>query len=162
MSSHTCYSAAGAFGIYVDDDGKILGTAVNWSFFWKTENHRAKQNAIDWLSQYPMPLLFAPVDVPGSLSCTVIGTGRPNQGQDLIVSFREKNSVIDSATTALARSIQGCLVPEATYHGKICGLHIYSMSHLQRISSLEALGTKAELTPEAEASHTCYAKHLAR
>ncbi|CRG83349.1 hypothetical protein PISL3812_00700 [Talaromyces islandicus] len=37
------------------------------------------------------------VDVPGSLSYTVIGTGRPNQSQDLIISSREQQSTIDYA-----------------------------------------------------------------
>lgn len=106
------------------------------------------------------------VDVPGSLSYTVIGTGGPDQAQDLIISFREEGSTIDKATIALARSIHGHLVPETTYHGQMPGadppLHIYTLSCLRGVPSLNALSDEAELDLEEEATHICYVKHLAR
>lgn len=106
------------------------------------------------------------VDVPGSLSYTVVGTGRPDQAPDLVISFRQEHSIIDGATIALARSIHGSLVPEATYHGQMTGadpaLHIYTMPYLRGVPCLNALSCEAELDPESEARHICYIKHLAR
>lgn len=102
----------------------------------------------------------------GSLSYPVIGTGRRDQAQDLVISFRQESSTIDEATIALARSIHASFVPEATYHGQMAGsdppLHIYTMPHLRGVPSLNALGSNADLDPKSEARHICYIKHLAR
>lgn len=62
-----------------------------------------------------------PVDIPGSLSYTVVCTGRQEQQQDLIVSFRELEAGLDGDMVKLAKEIHGCLVPEATHHGMMSG-----------------------------------------
>lgn len=108
-----------------------------------------------------------PVDIPGSLSYTVVGTGRSSEGSDLVISFREERSTLDDAIIELARSIHGCqLVPEVTYHGQMTAadppLHIYTMSYLRGIPPLAALGSKAELSPRDVARHICHIKSLAR
>jgi hypothetical protein len=80
------------------------------------------------------------VAVPGSLSYTVLCTGRPDKQQDLIVSFRESQSTLDQDVIKLAKSIHGALVTEATSHGKMAGanppLHIYMMPSLSARNSL--------------------------
>ncbi|KAJ5939208.1 hypothetical protein N7466_002342 [Penicillium verhagenii] len=107
------------------------------------------------------------VDTPGSLSYTVrcIGQSNNNDTQDLIVSFRNLESMIDADLVLLAKSIHGALVPKATYHGQMSGasppLHIYTMPCLPGISCLETLSDETVLNPEDEFRHTCYVKHLA-
>ncbi|KAH6700695.1 hypothetical protein BKA61DRAFT_208000 [Leptodontidium sp. MPI-SDFR-AT-0119] len=107
-----------------------------------------------------------PVDIPGSLSYTVVCTGCQEQQQDLIVSFRDSEARLDGGMVKLAKEIHGCLVPEATYHGMMSGadppLAIYAMHCLPGISCLEALGCQVEMNSQDEARHVCYVKHLAR
>lgn len=107
-----------------------------------------------------------PVDIPGSLSYTVVCSGCQEQQQDLIVSFRDSEARLDGDMVKLGKEIHGCLVPEATYHGMMSGadplLAIYSMPCLPGISCLEALGCQVEMNSQDEARHVCYVKHLAR
>lgn len=62
-----------------------------------------------------------PVDVPGSLSYTVICTTAHTQEQQdedaIVVSFRQLESVLDKPIIDLAKATHGCLVPETTNHG---------------------------------------------
>ncbi|OJJ68394.1 hypothetical protein ASPBRDRAFT_198831 [Aspergillus brasiliensis CBS 101740] len=106
------------------------------------------------------------VAIPGSLSYTVICTDIPDERRDLIVSFRESNSTLDQAVIALAKSIHGMLVPEATFYGKLPGsdppLLVYTMTRLPGTPCLEAFSTETELSPQEEARHICFVKHLAR
>lgn len=110
--------------------------------------------------------LVQAVQAPGSLSYTVICIGCRDQQQNMIVSFRNPGSMLGQEVIQLAKSVHGVLVPEAIYHGPMTDahppLHIYTMPYLPGISCLEALSAKAELSPDEEARHRCYVKHLAR
>jgi hypothetical protein len=107
-----------------------------------------------------------PVDIPGSLSYTVVCTGRQEGQPGLIVSFRESESGLDSDMVRLATEIHGSLVPEVTPYGMMKGadppLAIYAMTYLPGIPCLEALSHSGEMDSEDEARHSCYVKHLAR
>ncbi|GLA65750.1 hypothetical protein AtubIFM54640_007943 [Aspergillus tubingensis] len=59
------------------------------------------------------------VDIPGSLSYTVLCTDSSDERPDLIVSFRQPESALGQTVIELARFIHGDLVPEATFHGKL-------------------------------------------
>ncbi|KAF4439742.1 Mus38-like protein [Fusarium austroafricanum] len=106
-----------------------------------------------------------PVDSPGSMSHTVICSGRP-EPQDLIVSFREPGARLDEEMVTLAKEIHGDLVPVSTCHGNVEGadppLSIYSMPYLRGSSYIEVLAFQVEIDPEEEAKHGVFVKHLAR
>ncbi|KAM5347022.1 hypothetical protein ACJ41O_010027 [Fusarium nematophilum] len=108
----------------------------------------------------------SPVDSPGSMSYTVICSGRPGPQQDLIVSFREPGAMLDEETVKLAREIHGDLVPESTCHGNMEGadppLSIYSMPYLRGSSCIEVLAFQVGMDPDDEAKHGVFVKHLAR
>ncbi|QUC16053.1 uncharacterized protein UV8b_00294 [Ustilaginoidea virens] len=79
-----------------------------------------------------------PVDSPGSMSYTVICSGRPEPQQDLI----------------------------STCHGDVeeadPPLSIYSIPYLRGSSCTEVLAFQVEMDPEEEAKHGVFVKHLAR
>ena len=106
-----------------------------------------------------------PVDVPGSLSYTVICTGRGDKG-DVVVSFRESDSQLDESKVALARAIHGDLVPHATSHGTVSGsdppLIIYTMPLLPGEACLEVLSCEADMKPGEAEKHIHFVQHLAR
>lgn len=107
-----------------------------------------------------------PVNIPGSLSYTVVCTGRQIQQKDIIVSFREAGSELDSDIIQRAREIHGSLVPEVKYHGMMSGaeppLAIYAMSYLPGIPCLDALSCVSQMDSQDKARHVCYIKHLAK
>ena len=107
-----------------------------------------------------------PVDIPGSLSYTVVCTSCREQQWDLVVSFRESEARLDGDLVNLAKEVHGCLVPEATYHGMMNGadppLAIYAMPRLTGVSCLEVLSCQVEMNSLDEARHGCYIRHLAR
>ncbi|KAJ4323826.1 hypothetical protein N0V84_004172 [Fusarium piperis] len=108
----------------------------------------------------------SPVDSPGSMSYTVICSGRPGLQQDLIVSFREPEAMLDEQVVKLAKEIHGELMPESTFHGSVEGsdppLSIYSMPYLRGSSCVEVLAFQVEMDPDEEAKHQVFVKHLAQ
>lgn len=109
-----------------------------------------------------------PVDVPGSLSYTVICTRTQEQQREeaIVVSLRHSESGLDKGIVELAQEIHGCLVPQTTNHGIMSGsdppLGIYTMPLLPGVACLEALSYQAEMDPDEEAKHICFMTHLAR
>ncbi|KAJ5246658.1 hypothetical protein N7468_001641 [Penicillium chermesinum] len=111
-----------------------------------------------------------PVDVPGSLSYTIVCTRTQNQdrnhNESIIMSFRESPSRLDEEMVRLAQVIHGCLVPHARNHGIMSGsdppLSIYSMPLLPGVACLERLSYQADMDPDEEAKHVCFIIHLAR
>lgn len=111
-----------------------------------------------------------PVDVPGSLSYTVICTMAHSLDQhhkeSIILSFRQSPSRLDKEKVRLAQGIHGCLVPHARNHGVMRGsdppLSIYTMPLLSGVACLETLSYQADLGPDEEAKHICFVMHLAR
>ncbi|GAP89016.1 putative protein kinase-like domain [Rosellinia necatrix] len=110
-------------------------------------------------------LTVNPVDSPGSMSYTVICNGRPGL-QDLIVSFREPEAMLNEETVKLAKEIHGDLVPESTCHGNVMGanppLSIYSMPYLRGSACIEVLAFQVEMNSDEEAKHKVFIRHLAR
>ena len=107
-----------------------------------------------------------PVGMQGSLSYTVICSGRPEKQEDLIVSFRLLQCRIDDHLVKIAKEIHGDLVPEATDHSLVSDLNpplaIYTMPYLPGISGLEALSDQIKVEPQDEIRHICFIKHPAR
>ena len=111
-----------------------------------------------------------PVDVPGSLSYTVVCTRTQSQGRhhkdSIILSFRQSPSRLDKEMVRLAQVIHGCLVPYARNHGIMSDsdppLGIYSMPLLPGVACLEILSYQADMGPGEEAKHVCFVMHLAR
>lgn len=111
-----------------------------------------------------------PVDVPGSLSYTVVCTRTQSQDQhhkeSIVLSFRQSQSTLDKETVRLAQVIHGCLVPHARNHGIMSGsdppLGIYAMPLLPGVACLETLSYEADMGPDEEAKHVCFVMHLAR
>ncbi|KAI1119981.1 hypothetical protein F5Y10DRAFT_273526 [Nemania abortiva] len=109
----------------------------------------------------------SPVASPGSMSYTVVCSGRTgSQQQDLIVSFRELGAALDEGIVNLARKVHGDLVPESTCHGKVEGadppLFIYTMPYLQGSSCIEVLSFQVEMDSNEIAKHQNFIRHLAR
>ncbi|SCV37101.1 uncharacterized protein FFB14_06424 [Fusarium fujikuroi] len=109
----------------------------------------------------------SPVDSPGSMSYTVICSGRPEPQQDLIVSFREPGAMLDKRIVKLAKEIHSDLVPESsTCHGNVKEadplLRIDSMPYLRGSSYIEVLAFRVEMDPQEEAKHEVFVQHLAR
>ena len=106
------------------------------------------------------------VETPGSMSYTVICTGRDAGKQDLVVSFREREAYLDPSMGKLARAVHGDLVPAASYYGEVDGadppLSIYTMPYLRGISCLDALSWQVDMDGGAVAKHVCFVRHLAR
>ena len=106
------------------------------------------------------------VETPGSMSYTVICTGRHTGKQDLVVSFREREAYLDQCMGKLARAVHGDLVPEVSYHGEVDGadppLSIYTMPYLRGISCLDALSCQVDMDGIEKAKHVCFVQHLAR
>lgn len=110
------------------------------------------------------------VDVPGSLSYTVICTTAQTQEQQdeeaIVVSLRQLGSSLDEQIVDLARATHGCLVPETTNDGIMSGsdppLGIYTMPLLPGVACLEALSYQADMDPDEEARHICFITHFAR
>ncbi|RAH54633.1 hypothetical protein BO85DRAFT_452057 [Aspergillus piperis CBS 112811] len=106
------------------------------------------------------------VDIPGSLSYTVLCTGSSDERPGLIVSFRQPESVLDQTVIELARFIHGDLVPEATFYGNMPDsdppLLVYTMACLSGSPCLQLFSTETELSPREEARYMCFVKHLAR
>jgi hypothetical protein len=110
-----------------------------------------------------------PVDVPGSLSYTVVG-GTPVDGQPhteaQVVSFREPDSTLDERIVSLARIFHGVLVPQAISHGLMQGseppLHIYTMPLLPGVACLDVLSYQAQMDAAEGAKTVCFVTHLAR
>lgn len=111
-----------------------------------------------------------PVDVPGSLSYTVVCTRTQSQEQHdkgaIVVSFRQSTSRLDKEIVRLAQVIHGCLVPHSRNHGIMSGsdppLGIYTMPLLPGVACLETLSYQADMGPDEEAKHVCFVTHLAR
>ncbi|PYI05145.1 hypothetical protein BO78DRAFT_448090 [Aspergillus sclerotiicarbonarius CBS 121057] len=113
-----------------------------------------------------------PVDVPGSLSYTVVCARtkcQDNHDNDsVVVSFRESSSRLDNEMVSLAQTIHGdgCLVPYATNHGIMSGsdppFGIYTMPLLPGIACMEALSYTPDMDPEEEVKHVYFMRHLAR
>ncbi|KAJ2896327.1 uncharacterized protein MKZ38_005626 [Zalerion maritima] len=80
------------------------------------------------------------VETPGSMSYTVICTGRHAGKQDLVVSFREREAYLDQCMGKLARVVHGDLVPEVSYYGEV----------------------DVDMDGVVEAKHICFVRHLAR
>ncbi|KAF5859408.1 hypothetical protein ETB97_002915 [Aspergillus alliaceus] len=93
------------------------------------------------------------VAVPGSLSYTVIYTGRPGKRQDLIVSFREPESTLDQVVIKLAKLSKApwCRKPLIMEKCAVPAQLSPSMPCFQCISCLEAFNAKTELNTEEEA-----------
>ncbi|KAE8393085.1 hypothetical protein BDV23DRAFT_180965 [Aspergillus alliaceus] len=93
------------------------------------------------------------VAVPGSLSYTVIYTGRPGKRQDLIVSFREPESTLDQGVIKLAKLSKApwCRKPLIMEKCAVPAQLSPSMPYFQCISCLEAFNAKTELNTEEEA-----------
>ncbi|KPM41998.1 hypothetical protein AK830_g4580 [Neonectria ditissima] len=108
----------------------------------------------------------SPVDSPGSMSYTVVCSGRRGSPQDLVVSFREPEAILDEEMVKLAKKIHGALVPESAYHGNFEGanppLCIYSMPYLRGSSYIEVLDFQVEMDAAQEARHETFVTHLAR
>lgn len=106
------------------------------------------------------------VDTPGSMSYTVVCTGRHAGKPDLVVSFREPEAHLDQGICQLAQAIHGYLVPEISHTGIVDGadppLTIYTMPYLRGISCLDALTCQVEMGELAEVRHICFIRHLAR
>lgn len=106
------------------------------------------------------------VDIPGSLSYTVLCTDSSDERSGLIVSFRQRESALDQTLIELARFIHGDLVPEATFHGNMPHsdppLLVYTMACLSGSPCLQLFSTETELSPREEARYMCFVKHLAR
>ncbi|OJD10568.1 hypothetical protein AJ78_08462 [Emergomyces pasteurianus Ep9510] len=106
------------------------------------------------------------VDTPGSMSYTVICTGRHARKQDLVVSFREPEAHLDQVMGELAQAVHGDLVPETSHYGMVDGadppLTLYTMPYLRGISCLDALTCQVVMDRVAEARHVCFVQHLAR
>ncbi len=106
------------------------------------------------------------VDTPGSMSYTVVCTGRHAGKQDLVVSFREPEGRLDQGMGKMAQVFHGYLVPETSHYGMVDGadppLAIYTMPYLRGISCLDALACQVEMDGVAEAKHFCFVRHLAR
>lgn len=111
-----------------------------------------------------------PVDVPGSLSYTVVCTRTRSQDQyhkkSIILSFQQSPSKLDEEIVRVAQLIHGCLVPHARNHGIMGGsdppLSIYTMPLLRGVVWLETLSYQADMGPDEEAKHICFVIHLAR
>jgi len=107
-----------------------------------------------------------PVNIPGSLSYTVVCTGRQSQRKDIIMSFREAGSGLNSYITKQAQEIHGALVPDVKYRGMMRGaeppLGMYSMSYLPGIPCLDVLSYVSQIDSEDKPRHICYIKHLAK
>ncbi|GAA92554.1 hypothetical protein AKAW_10668 [Aspergillus luchuensis IFO 4308] len=105
------------------------------------------------------------VDIPGSLSYTVLCTDSSDERSGLIVSFRQRESALDQTLIELARFIHGDLVPEATFHGNMPHsdppLLVYTMACLSGSPCLQLFSTETELSPREEARYMCFVKHLA-
>ncbi|KAI1302017.1 hypothetical protein F5Y03DRAFT_215137 [Xylaria venustula] len=109
------------------------------------------------------------VDVPGSLSYTVIGPKTRSHGRQheeaIVVSFRSESG-LQGTIVELAKAIHGYLVPRPTYHGIVSGseppLGIYTMPLLPGIACLEALSYEVDMDSDEEGKHVCFVKHLAR
>jgi hypothetical protein len=107
------------------------------------------------------------VDVPGSLSYTVICTTVQTQEQQdedaIVVSFRQIASGLDKRIIDLAKATHGCLVPETTNYGIMSSsdppLGIYTMPLLPGVACLGALSYRAEMDPDEEARHICFITH---
>ncbi|KPM40868.1 hypothetical protein AK830_g5720 [Neonectria ditissima] len=114
--------------------------------------------------------IIRPVEVPGSLSYTVICTKtqghKQRDDERVVVSFRQSESGLNSNSVELARAIHGCLVPKATNHGETRSsdppLSIYTMPLLPGVACLEALGYEASMDDDEEAKHVCFITHLAK
>ncbi|CRK29160.1 hypothetical protein BN1723_014248 [Verticillium longisporum] len=110
------------------------------------------------------------VPVPGSLSYTVVCTKTQGQeqqdGEAIVVSFRESESGLDEGIAELARMVHGCLVPQSVSHGIANGsdppIAIYTMPLLPGVTCLEALSYQADMDSDEEAKHICFITHLAR
>ncbi|KAJ5459437.1 hypothetical protein N7530_011381 [Penicillium desertorum] len=111
-----------------------------------------------------------PVDVPGSLSYTVVCTRTQShdqhQKESIILSFRQSPSRLDEEIVGLAQVIHGCLVPHGRNHGIMSGsdppLSIYTMPLLPGVACLETLSYQADMSPDEEAKHICFVMPLAR
>jgi hypothetical protein len=107
------------------------------------------------------------VDTPGSMSYTVVCTGRrAGDGKDLVISFREPEAHLDKSIEEMAQAIHGDLVPATSRYGVIDGadppLTIYTMPYLKGISCLDALACQVEMDEASVARHVCFVRHLAR
>ena len=115
-----------------------------------------------------------PVDIPGSLSYTVICTGikarTPYKGQEnkdsLIVSFLQFDTELDESIVELARVIHGSLVPPAIYHGIMDKseppLRIYTMPLLPGVACSEILSYQVAMDPEEQVRHAHFTREIAR
>ncbi|KAI3390254.1 hypothetical protein diail_10855 [Diaporthe ilicicola] len=107
------------------------------------------------------------VDTPGSMSYTVVCTGRrAGDGKDLVISFREPEAHLDKSMEEMAQAIHGDLVPATSRYGVIDGadppLTIYTMPYLKGTSCLNALDCQVEMDEASVARHVCFVRHLAR
>lgn len=107
------------------------------------------------------------VDIPGSLSYTVICAEEDGDGDEAkVISFRERDSGLDDSLVRLARLVHGDLVPDVSFHGIMEGsvppLGIYVMPLLPGAACIEALRYAVELDSDEEARHLCFITHLAR
>ena len=106
------------------------------------------------------------VDTPGSMSYTVICTGRQSGKQALVVSFREPEAHLDQSMGKLAQEIHRSLVPEVSQHGMVDRadppLAIYTMPYMPGISCLNALTCQVEMDEVLEVRHVFFVSHLAR
>lgn len=111
-------------------------------------------------------LTVSPVDSPGSMSYTVICNRLPGAQQDLVISLREEEAMLDEEMVRLAKKVHGDLVPESAFHGSVEGadppLFIYSMPYLRGSSYIEVLDSQEEMNDDEEAKHVVFVKHLAR
>lgn len=110
-----------------------------------------------------------PVDVPGSLSYTVICSSEKldeSHENSIIVSFRESTSDLDKQMVELAQEIHGHLVPSITNHGMMEDsnppLGVYTMPLLPGTACLNVLNCEADMTSEEEDKHIRFMQHLAR
>jgi hypothetical protein len=109
-----------------------------------------------------------PVNIPGSLSYTVVCTKQQGQqhGASLVVSFRQPESALDEGNIELALLLHGSLVPSAVNCGIVSGsdppLIIHTMPLLPGIACLEALICEVDMDPDEEAKHVRFVTHLAR
>jgi hypothetical protein len=107
------------------------------------------------------------VNTPGSMSYTVVCTGcEAEEGEDLVVSFREPEAHVDKTMGILAQAVHGCLVPAISFGGMVDGadppLTIYIMPYLRGISCLDALACEVDMDKAEEAKHACFVQHLAQ
>lgn len=106
------------------------------------------------------------VELPGSMSYTVVCTGPQLAKQGLVVSFREPEAHFDQDMVKLAQEIHASLVPEVSLHGMVDravpSLAIYTMPCLPGVACLNALPCQVEMDEITEARHTCFIRHLAR